>query len=227
MGRIVHAAGLPAPAVGEIVEINHRRGLVYERIDGVSILDVLFAKPWQVTQLAREFAQVQAAIHACRAPELPTQRADLESAIRAAHALPPDLKAAALRWLADLPGGDTLCHGDLHPGNVMRTSHRAVVIDWIASTRGNPIADVARTLLLLTIGNPPGIRARVFMSFLRRSFCATYLHRYFELRPAGRTQIAAWQPVIAAARLNENIAGEQAILLARVKTEFERHRQSL
>ena len=35
--RIVHATGLPVPAVGEIVEINGRFGLEYERVDGVTM----------------------------------------------------------------------------------------------------------------------------------------------------------------------------------------------
>ena len=39
IARLVHAAGLAVPAPGEIVEINGRVGLVYERVDGPSMLD--------------------------------------------------------------------------------------------------------------------------------------------------------------------------------------------
>ncbi len=221
VGRIVHAAGLPAPAVGEIVEVNERRGLVFERVEGISMLDILLAKPWRVRRLARQFAELHAAIHGCRASDLPSQREDLGNAIRATQVLPSEVKIAALRRLDGLSDGDVLCHGDLHPANVMLTAHGAVVIDWIAATRGNSIADVARTLLLLTIGDPPGTLARLLVTFLRRTFCGTYLKHYFELRRGERAEITTWQPVIAAARLTENIAGEQEILLARVRAGFD------
>jgi len=38
--RAVHASGLPVPAVGEIVCVNNRYGLVYERVNGISMLEV-------------------------------------------------------------------------------------------------------------------------------------------------------------------------------------------
>lgn len=43
--RAVHAAGLPAPAVGEIIEVDDRLGLIYERVEGVSVAEDLLATP--------------------------------------------------------------------------------------------------------------------------------------------------------------------------------------
>jgi hypothetical protein len=34
----IHDAGIPSPAAGKIVEVNGRRGLLYERINGISML---------------------------------------------------------------------------------------------------------------------------------------------------------------------------------------------
>ena len=37
ISRAVHTSGLPVPAVGEVVEINGRLGLIYERVVGPSM----------------------------------------------------------------------------------------------------------------------------------------------------------------------------------------------
>ena len=54
--HIVHAAGLPTPAVGEMVEIEGRLGLIYERVDGISMFEILQAKPWKANQFAHLLA---------------------------------------------------------------------------------------------------------------------------------------------------------------------------
>ena len=53
---------------------------------------------------------------------------------------------------------------------------------------------------------------------LEKSLRSTvYLKRYFQLRPGDRQQLATWQSVIAAARLEEYITDEQDQLIALVK----------
>ena len=218
IGRIVQDAGLPVPRIGDMVEVNGRRGVIYERIRGVSMLGVLRAQPWTVFRAARQFAELHAAMRRCVVPgDLPTQRAAFERSVRAAPGLADDLRDAALRALAALPEGDQLCHGDFHPDNVMMSARGPIVIDWMTTTRGNPLADVARTLFLLTRGEPPSLVDRWMVKLLRWQFIAGYLKRYFELCPRADAQLAAWRPIIAAARLNEKIPGEAAHLLAVVR----------
>jgi Phosphotransferase enzyme family len=78
IARAVHAAGLPVPAVGDIVEVNGRRGLLYERVDGLSMLDSMGQKCWTLSQSARLWAELHADLHArSPVPELPSQRAAL------------------------------------------------------------------------------------------------------------------------------------------------------
>jgi len=54
--RLIHASGAPVPAVGEIVEISGRIGLLYKRIDGHSMLVALTAQPWRILVFARQLA---------------------------------------------------------------------------------------------------------------------------------------------------------------------------
>src|SRR5262249_40250358 len=61
--------------------------------------------------------------------------------------------ADAGRRLAELrpaPGPEAVCHGDLHPFNVLAEGDRVTVIDWTAALLAEPAYDVAFTWLLLS-----------------------------------------------------------------------------
>jgi aminoglycoside phosphotransferase (APT) family kinase protein len=218
LSHIVQDAGLPVPAVGEIVEINGRRGVVFERVDGPSLLNTVERRPWTIRSAARLLADLHAAMHAQTAPDLPSCKQGLAGTISAAKGLPDDLKQATLNRLASLPDGDALCHCDFHMDNIVMTARGPVIIDWMTAARGHPLADVARSLLLATIGAPAsGGPPRWLLDILRSQYRAAYLTRYFALSGADRSQLANWQPIVAAARINENIPGEQAWLLASIR----------
>jgi hypothetical protein len=96
----------------------------------------------------------------------------------------------------------------------------------MTAKRGNPLADVARTLLLLTLGEPPDPIGRRLAQIARHLFIPAYFKHYFELRPYDDARLAAWQPIIAVARLNERIVGEETRLLALVRAGLERSHKS-
>ena len=218
VARAVHTAGLPVPAVGEVIEVNGRLGLVYERVEGMSMLETFRTKPWTLFRLAHLLAELHADMHACTVPELPSQRQRLENRIRGTEALSADMKRAVLMVLDEMPDGECLCHGDFHPDNILMTAQGPVIIDWMDATQGNPLSDVARTSLLFRVAAlPPATPARWLIEAMRHWFHAAYLKRYFQLRPGDRQQLAIWQPVIAAARLGENITEERDRLIALVK----------
>jgi aminoglycoside phosphotransferase (APT) family kinase protein len=221
IGRIVQDAGLPVPVIGDVVEVNGRRGLVYERLDGASMLRAILAQPWMIVRFGRLTAELHAAMHAVQAPpDLPDQRGSFGRAIEHAQTLPHDLKRKALAVLDTCPEGDRLCHGDFHPDNVLMTPRGPVIIDWMTATRGDPLGDVARTVLLMTVGEPPAnVLIRLLTRVLRGGMRAAYLKRYFELRPEGREQLSKWLVVTYAARLAENIEGEAEQLIPFVERE--------
>lgn len=221
IARSVHASGLPVPAVGEIIEVQGRRGILYERVTGPSLFKTIQEKPWTVLEAARQLAELHAAMHECEATGLPPQRARLIAKIQNAGPLPERLKQAALGALQDLPDGERLCHGDFHPDNVLMTAKGPVIIDWPDASCGPPLADVARTSLLASASALPAeTRLRRLIELSRRWFHRVYLRRYFELRPDGREQLGAWLPVIYAARLSEDIPEEREGMLARVRAAF-------
>ena len=214
IAHAIHAAGVPTPAAGEIIEVNGRRGLIYERIEGISMLQDMNAHPWTILKHARTLAELQVEINRKSIPGLPAYKKQLHDSISKTQYLTEDLRNKYLDLLASLPAGQTVCHGDYHPHNVLLTSEGPLVIDWMTACSGSPWADVARTSLLLTIG-PKGAGKQV-SSLIRtaiRLYHRIYLNRYLSLTPDRNNELKHWSPIIAAARLNEDIALERETLL--------------
>lgn len=167
--------------------------------------------------------------HQLSIPGLHSYRDGLANSIRQAPHLPAVLREKTLASLSALPAETNLCHGDFHPGNVLITSHGAVVIDWMTASLGSPWIDVARTSLILTIGVKaagkqlsPLIRlgSGLFHREYLRAYLRAYKHRHRALALGGQTELARGLPIVAAARLNEQIEPERAALLEIVKTKY-------
>jgi aminoglycoside phosphotransferase (APT) family kinase protein len=219
--RAAAALGAPVPAVYERVEVDGRPGIVMEAVDGPDQLTLLGSRPWLVVREARELGALHARLHAVRAPaELPELVALVRPRIESAPGLPSELRRFALAELDALPRGDSLCHGDFYPGNVLVGRDGRKVIDWVGATRGDAHADVARTLLLLRLGTPPPgtpalVRAldRVGRRVIRRG----YIRSYARVRTLDPGLLDRWLAVAAADRLADRIGDEEAALLAIVR----------
>jgi len=219
-----HTAGLPVPAVEGVVELDGRTGIVFERLDGTTIDGPKLVMPWILARYARISAELHVAMHSCELPEAISQRERLEQDIRKAPGLPADTREAVLKVLQQLPDGNALCHNDFHPGNVIISSRGPIIIDWMTATRSNPLADIARTSLLLRISTRAGVGAleRRISNLGGSRFYSVYQRKYLELRPVSPRQISAWLPVMAAARLAEPIPEERQRLLALIETGLRR-----
>jgi uncharacterized protein (TIGR02172 family) len=212
ISRLVYGKGMPIPTVGEVLEINDRFGLEYERVDGVSMLEAISKRPWKFFGYAHQLAELQARMHQVNLPEMPTLRERLQHQIGQAKILPDDVRKSALNELEKLPDQDCLCHGDFHPGNIILSLQGPVIIDWIDASRGYPPLDVARSTLLFGGGSlPPGMPR--ILGLIRSWFYRAYLGYYTRLNPLDQSEMDHWLPVLAAARLNENITYDEQRLL--------------
>jgi uncharacterized protein (TIGR02172 family) len=201
----VHASGVKSPAVGDIVQVHGRTGIIYERVQGKSLLRMFGRQPWRVIRFGRTLAELHSQMHRrVFEADVPEQRKKLQKKIKSADALPDVLKTKLLGTLEALPEGDRVCHGDFHPDNVLIDGTAATVIDWIDAARGNPLADVARTSIIL-LGAASAQISNPVLKLIVRFFHSIYLTHYFGLRPGGEAEYRRWLPVVAGARLNENI----------------------
>ncbi len=214
----VQNLSFPIPKVGELVEINGRNGLIFERIDGENMLAMLLEKPDLASPFAQRLAQLQIQLHELTAqPEIPQQRQKLEYKIRHAAPLSESLKSALIDKLHDMPDGQSVCHGDFHPGNVIVTSPDSVgevVVDWNDCTFGNPLADVARSTILFLGGITGNETPNPDFEELVRYCHEQYLTHYFEMSVFDREAYEQWLPIVAGARLSENITALEPWLLS-------------
>jgi aminoglycoside phosphotransferase (APT) family kinase protein len=219
------SAGLPAPQVREVVTVVGRPGLVVDRVPGVSLLDKVGAKPLLFERVARAMAEAHAAMHAVVAPaELPSLKDDLRDRIEAAEPLPPELCPPVLAVLDALPDGDRLCHGDLHPGNMLGTASEPMLIDWGDASRGDPLGDVVRTAVLIRVGEPPPHSPRLIRLLARGGgglLSARYVAHHRKQRDIDMADFARWRAVRAAARLAEPIPEEHPRLLKILRRDLE------
>ncbi|HEX5809742.1 MAG TPA: aminoglycoside phosphotransferase family protein, partial [Anaerolineales bacterium] len=185
--RIAHAvyeAGVPSPEAGEIVKVDGRRGLIYERLEGISMLQDMNARPWMLFEHGRSLAELQIKVHQKTITGLPSYKERLDYDIRQAQQLNENLREKALSILAALPDGQNICHGDYHPGNIILTRRGSIVIDWMTACVGSPWADVARTRLLLSIGaKAAGKQVSPVIRLAVRLYHRSYVRRYLALTP--------------------------------------------
>lgn len=216
-------SGVRVPKVLGRVSHEGRPGLILERLQGPDLLTEIGDRPWRLFAIGRLSGEVHARIAAMPAPAvLNPVRPGLEAAISSERAnIPRLLREFALDTLAQLPDGDRLCHADYHPGNLLRTgSGEPAVIDWAHARAGDPLADFARSRVLLSIGAlSPGtsaflrLLARVGRSLLRSRYERAY-RRHAKV-DGGR--LRQWEIVMLAARLAEAIPEERPAILRRLE----------
>jgi aminoglycoside phosphotransferase (APT) family kinase protein len=215
IGRYIQEAQLPVPKVYKSAEIDNRVGIVYERIEGLSLLNELATKPWNVVRYGRLLAKLHVQIHTVQAPRnIETQREWATGGIPASEKLSKDMKASVLKLLDILPDGNTLCHGDFHPGNIIITPNGPVIIDWMTVSKGVVSGDVARTATILEAAKAPeGTPLRWLLERVRKLFLTTYLKTYQQFCPDIKKSLTSWQSVMAANFLSDvSVPGEEGEL---------------
>ena len=216
IAQAVYEAGIAAPKAEALVEVEGRHGIVYARVQGPTMLAVIWQQLAQLDQFAQQLADIHFELNQKRTTALEPQRQRMQRLIEQVTTLEVAEKAMLLQALAALPDDDAVCHGDLHPDNIMLTPDGAHVIDWNNAVSGNAVADVCWTLLLLERGGLPAEDATAedrHMRELRQHMRDAYFARYAEHRPSLTTQWQDWYPIVAACRLSDEIAEEQVALL--------------
>jgi aminoglycoside phosphotransferase (APT) family kinase protein len=201
------AAGAPAARLLGIEQIDGRTASVWEHVEAPSMWQHVVDQPDRSAELGRLLADVQYGLFELVPPvKLPRQRDRLVSKIRWAAATVDASLERALELLPPQAGPPRLCHGDLHPSNVLLGRDGPVIVDWFDASCGDPIADVARSsVTLLSDGADPPRHLpgsdTATLGVLTDAYLAR-LREHFEIDP---DVLARWQAVNAVARMAEGV----------------------
>jgi len=203
----VRDAGAPAPRLLGIEQVDGRSASIWERVHGPSMWQYVVDRPDRCAHYGRVLADLQVGLFDLVPPlSLPSQRDRLACKIRrSADEIDASL-ADALALLPPLARSPRLCHGDLHPGNVILAPDGPMIIDWFDASRGEPVADVARSsLLLLPDGDvcPPHLPGADTDTLATIS--QAYLARVTARLDIDDGELAQWQAVEAVARIAEGV----------------------
>jgi aminoglycoside phosphotransferase (APT) family kinase protein len=196
--------GVGVPEVYEFTEVVGKPALVMERIAGPSMMDLMLRNPFIMRRTARELARLHFGFLGCSAPEglmAIRKRADI-LIDRSAFLDEADRDFVRL-LLAGLPDGESLLHGDFHPGNILTRGSRRYIIDWFGATTGDPVSDIAHTYLLCA--DKPripteSILKHVFLRAMARQFGRAYLKEIRPMLGFDMGNFGKWMAVRAAER---------------------------
>ncbi|TLS36978.1 phosphotransferase family protein [Pseudalkalibacillus caeni] len=227
LGKWLQSMGLMVPQVYGSVEMDGRSGIVYEKISGVSMTEKLLDPNGNVTESAKELAKLHQNIHRVDARNLPAFTAKLQAIIKRTRLLDYRSKEQILSYLAKLPDANVLCHGDFHTDNVLVEQEKKVVIDWETACKGNPLSDVARTVMIYKYAILPTempVAAREKIEELRTVLCEEYIKEYSRLTGTKEEEMKMWLLPLMAARLEEELSKEEKQLLLK---EIEYHLENI
>ena len=195
MTRAAFAAGSPAPEVFDEVTVEGRFGVVLQRLDGPTLLQLSRSGAMTPEQTGAILATLAISVHKTAPPPdiLPLRDTEAGSSRLSGGMLPEHIATGILTLIERLAPGDGLCHGDLHPGNVIMTADGPRLIDWGGATRAPAGLDLACCHFLLSELAPENVldpeRPRAYHAVMQSEYA-----RLAGMSPAALT--AAMEPYL-------------------------------
>ncbi|MBI0582609.1 MAG: phosphotransferase [Methanomassiliicoccus sp.] len=178
MTMLAKRYGLETPFVHGIVEVDGRWGLQFDKVLGPTFTQWMVQHPDWLGRLTGYFAHEHHEVHMHKVPELPRLKEMLAGLLDREEGLDGDEREDLVKKLARMPDGDWLCHMAFVPESITVSIDGPVVFNWGGAMRGDYIADVAMTSLLLERWTPkPEEKEAVdrFIDMFRHGYLAEYL----------------------------------------------------
>ena len=143
----IFATGLP---VAKYYKSPIPRCIKMDYIDGITLSDRIRREKYK-NGLA-DLTELFPMIHNVKNIDVPRLSPYISGEI-SKYDCAPEMKAAAIKIMGEIPEEDALCHLDYHFLNLMycdNADYRGYkIIDWVSATLGNPIYDYARSYVIM------------------------------------------------------------------------------
>lgn len=202
------SCGLNVPKVLEVRKINGKQAIIMEFINGETLGHHLLKNLNRAERYINVLVTNQKIIHEVKVESDDIERMDskVHRKIESATSLNQRQKQALLSKLNSLKYVPRLCHGDLHPFNLIINQDVVSIIDWVDASAGDIRADVCRTYLLLS-------QHSIDLAEL-------YLQLYCCNINISKSEILQWMPICAGVRVDEIMSTEEKKRLLNIINQF-------
>lgn len=195
----INKCNIPTVEGYELIEYEGRYGILYDKIDGVSMLDLLL-KTQDLEKYTKILANLHKKINSHKTKLDSRLKSILKKNIEGTEILSMDCKAKLFSILNVLPEDNCLCHGDFHFGNIIESQGMNYVIDYMNICQGHKFGDIARTVYLIEMTPVPSEANNIDNMFnMKKQVTDIYLKEM----GVSREILSDWLMVTAAARLSE------------------------
>ena len=214
----LYEKGKTVPKIYDYIEIDGKPAIVMEHLHGLSMLELFKKQPLKLAANAVLLANLH--LETAEAAEgLPLMSINDRAAYLTEKADIPEaeLKAFVLALLSELPRGNSICHGDFHPGNIIINNKKYYIIDWFGATSGDIQSDIAHTYLILrNTPKMPGLsKAQITLQDWYGSLLSRkYLYACNRLHKIDWGNFSKWLIVRAAERLFYGMPQEKPALIS-------------
>lgn len=205
--KYAYSCGLSVPKIFDVTTIDGKQAIIMEFVKGKTIGNLLLENMDQAEYYMNVSIYIQQKIHRIEAESLEPMSLKLHRQIESAHDLDIRQKNALLQKMDMITYKKRLCHGDFHMFNlIMSDNQQVTIIDWVDSSAGDLRADVYRTYLL-------------YEQFSVQ-LAEMYLRLYCQKSGLSKEDIFQWAPIIAGARLSENVSSEKNERLMEIVNQY-------
>ncbi|MGE7622789.1 aminoglycoside phosphotransferase family protein [Viridibacillus sp. NPDC096237] len=204
--KYAYSCGIAVPKVLDVTKIDGKQAIIMEYIKGRTLGNLLSENMKQAEYYINVSIDIQRKIHTVTADSLEPMSVRLRRQIESAHNLDKKHKSDLIEKLNSMTFENRLCHGDYHLFNLIMSDNKVTIIDWVDASAGDILADIYRTYLLY--------------SEFSTEIAEMYLRLYCEKCGFFKYDVFQWAPIIAGARLAENVSSEEAERLMNIINHY-------
>lgn len=199
---LVEETNLTIPHIHEIIKVDGKFAIVSDFIEGKTFEQLMQENPKDTDKYLEQMVDIQEQIHKMTIADVIKLKHKLSRQINSLDEIDNIKKYELLTRLDSMPKHSKLCHGNFGPENIILTDDgKLYIIDWVAASRGNASADVAKTYLKLSLKST--------------EMAEKYISVFCEKSGTAKRYVQEWLPIMAASQLasGTNSKEERELLL--------------